>query len=155
MNVNITKHSILALWIDNNCLNIISIIYAIKSSCHNIQSDSYRFMFIPEQVLRNYGFMEHVPEGDSFRNLMKDSRDEWKDKADDMRDKLKDRLEDKKVEWRDRKDEIQNEWKDKLDDKKTEFKDRTVQMKAKVKDSIDSKKDTVQEKISQKAGNKS
>lgn len=70
------------------------------------------------RILQRFGYMKPVPEGDSLRALMKEGREQVKDK-----------ISDRKEEWKDKADDI----KDKLKDKREDMKDKVKKHRKKVK----------------------
>ncbi len=58
------------------------------------------------KLLRKAGYMERVPEGSSIRELVKDSREQFKDKYDDMKVDIKDKYGEAKGDFKDKVSEL-------------------------------------------------
>ena len=85
--------------------------------------------------LRRLGYMRPVPTGDSIRNLMKDGREQMKDKVGDLKEDMKG----KAGSMKDRADDVKGKLKDRADDVKGKLKEKT-------KDRVDSMKKKVHKK---------
>lgn len=89
------------------------------------------------KILRRYGYMDPVPEGDSIRNLMKEGRQQVKDKVDDKKEKLKDKAAEMKEKYEAKKDSVKGkiaEKKEKMRDMKENFEDKSEKLKDKAQD---------------------